>query len=37
MAADKCGNFEITGTGIRRVDSATVSADQAQAMSRCWK
>ncbi|MDO9313458.1 MAG: type IV pilin protein [Burkholderiaceae bacterium] len=37
MAADKCGNFEITSTGIRRVNGATVSADQAQAMARCWK
>lgn len=37
MTGDKCGNFEITSTGIRRVVGATVSADQAQAMSRCWK
>ena len=37
MTGDKCGNFEITSTGIQRLDGATVSANQAIAMSRCWK
>ncbi len=37
MFGDKCGNFEITSTGVRRVNGATVSTDQAQAMARCWK
>ncbi|MDL2337796.1 MAG: type IV pilin protein [Pseudomonadota bacterium] len=38
MAGDKCGNFEITSTGIRRLDNFNVSlGNQAAAMQRCWR
>ena len=40
MTGNKCGNFEITGTGVRQLETGTFDAslgDQAQAMSRCWR
>jgi type IV pilus assembly protein PilE len=41
MATDKCGNFQITNTGIRQLASGTYSASagatQALAMQSCWR
>ena len=41
MAADKCGNFQITHTGIKRLATGTFSAaagaNQAAAMQSCWR
>lgn len=40
MTGNKCGNFEITGTGVRQLETGTFDGSlgtQAQAMSRCWR
>ena len=40
MTGNKCGNFEMTNTGVRRLEASSFSTDlgsQAQAMSRCWR
>jgi type IV pilus assembly protein PilE len=41
MAADKCGNFEITHTGIKQLATGTYSsaagATQVAAMQSCWR
>ena len=40
MSGNKCGNFEITGTGVRQLETGTFDGSlgtQAQAMSRCWR
>lgn len=41
MAADKCGNFQITHTGVRQLATGTYSsaagATQVAAMQSCWR
>lgn len=40
MAGDKCGNFEITNTGLKRLEADSFDSslgDQGQAMQRCWR
>ena len=40
MTGNKCGNFEITSTGIRRLEAGSFDPDlgnQSAAMSRCWR
>jgi type IV pilus assembly protein PilE len=41
MAADKCGNFQITHTGVKQLASGTYSsaagATQVAAMQSCWR
>lgn len=41
MAADKCGNFQITHTGVRQLATGTYSsaagATQVAAMQNCWR
>lgn len=40
MTGNKCGNFEITNTGVRQLqaDSFNTSlGNQAEAMARCWR
>ncbi len=41
MAADKCGNFQITHTGIKRLATGTFTsaagATQVAAMQSCWR
>lgn len=40
MTGNKCGNFEITHTGLKRLEPGsfdTALGSQAQAMQRCWR
>jgi type IV pilus assembly protein PilE len=41
MAADKCGNFQITHTGVKRLAAGTFTsaagATQVAAMQSCWR
>ena len=41
MAADKCGNFQITHTGVKRLAAGTFTsaagANQVAAMQSCWR
>ncbi len=41
MAADKCGNFQITHTGVKQLEtdtfSAAAGASQVAAMQNCWR
>lgn len=40
MTGNKCGNFEMTNTGVRQLQEdsfSTALGNQAQAMARCWR